>query len=220
MAATKRKKARGPGERAGLDAPVVLAAARRLAEREGVQALSMRRIAEALGVAANALYSHFPDKAALLDALLDDLLGAVDSDPAAPTWREGLSVILRQTRRLLLAHPDLIPLFLSRPGRGANAMRLGNAMLERLASAGIEGARAAEALRILLIYTLGFAAHEAPRANDPAGQARIRESQAAFHSAIHLGRLQALSNQLAQHADEQTFETGLRWLLDGIAHPR
>ncbi len=96
-------------------------------------------------------------------------------------------------------------------------MRLGNAMLERLASAGIEGARAAEALRSLLIYTLSFAAHEAPRANDPAGQARIRESQAAFQSAKHLGRLQALSEQLAQHADERTFETGLGWLLDGIA---
>jgi hypothetical protein len=96
-------------------------------------------------------------------------------------------------------------------------MRLGNAMLEQLARAGIEGRPAAEALRILLIYTLGFAAHEAPRAGDPAGVERVRASEAAFRSAHGLRRLQALSGQLAKHADDGTFETGLRWLLAGLA---
>ena len=69
---------RSPGTRAGLTADAVLAAGRELVEREGVDALTMRRLAETLGVAPNTLYSYFPDKAALLDALLDSLLAEID----------------------------------------------------------------------------------------------------------------------------------------------
>jgi TetR/AcrR family transcriptional regulator, tetracycline repressor protein len=178
----------------------------------------MRSLAEQLGVAANALYSYFPDKAALLDGLLDHLLGDIPRpDTGLSDWRGRLAGIMRSTRALLLRYPDLIPLFLSRPGRGPNAMRLGNDMLEALAAAGLEGKKAAQALRILLIYALGFAAHEAPRRRDPAGQQRIRDSEQAFGGAAHLPRMRQLSGELAQHADDQTFETGLHWLLSSIA---
>lgn len=212
----KRRRSRAPGERAGLDAGAVLTAARRVAASEGLGGLSMRRLAGELGVAANALYSYFPDKAALLDALLDHLLGDIEVAPRAD-WQHRLTGILRRTREVLLAHPELIPLFLARPGRGANAMRLGNAMLACLAQGGLDEPAAVEAVRILLIYTLGFAAHEAPRRADPAGERRIRESEAAFRAAAHLPHLRALSGELARHADDATFETGLRWLLAGIA---
>jgi AcrR family transcriptional regulator len=176
----------------------------------------MRRLAEALGVTANALYSYFPDKSALLDALLDDLLGEIPV-PSTAAWQDGVVAILRDTRRLLLAHADLIPMFLARPGRGANAMRLGNAMLECFAAAGVTGRPAADALRILLIYTLGFAASESPRRRDPEGLRRIRASEAAFRGAEHLPALRGLSRELARHPDDETFETGLRWLLAGVA---
>jgi len=210
------RRSRGPGDRAGLAAADVIAAARTLARRSGVQAISMRRLADALGVTANALYSYFPDKSALLDALLDDLLGEIPV-PSTATWQDGVVAILRDTRQLLLAHADLIPLFLARPGRGANAMRLGNAMLDCFAAAGVSGRLAADALRILLIYTLGFAASEAPRRGDPEGVRRIRASEAAFRAAEHLPALRGLSHELARHPDDATFETGLRWLLAGIA---
>lgn len=195
----------------------MIAAARELAGRAGVLSISMRRLAEELGVTANALYSYFPDKSALLDALLDDLLGEIHVPPAASGWQAPLVAILRETRRLLLAHAELIPLYLARPGRGANAMRLGNVMLECLAAAGLRGRPAADALRILLIYTLGFAAHEAPRRSDPDGEKRIRASKAAFQRAQHLPQLRELSGELARHPDEETFEIGLAWLLRGIA---
>lgn len=191
-------------------------AARALAEREGVASISMRRLAGELGVTANALYSYFPDKSGLLDALLDDLLGEIDVREGAG-WQEPLVAILRQTRQVLLTHAELIPLYLSRPGRGANAMRLGDAMLACFATAGLNGRPAADALRILLIYTLGFAAHEAPRTRDPEGEQRIQASASAFRGADHLPRLRALSAELARHPDDETFETGLRWLLHGIA---
>ncbi len=84
-------------------------------------------------------------------------------DPGAADWRTALRELMRSTRRLLLAHADLIPLFLSRPTRGPSALRVGEVTLGLLARAGIEGPEAVEALRILLIYSFGFAAFEAPR---------------------------------------------------------
>src|SRR5688572_26763773 len=69
---------RRPGNRAGLDAGRVLEAARDLTRQGGVEALTMRRLASALGVAPNALYSHYSDKSALLDAVLDSLLSEVE----------------------------------------------------------------------------------------------------------------------------------------------
>jgi TetR/AcrR family transcriptional regulator, tetracycline repressor protein len=214
---TRPRRSRGRGERAGLAAADVVAAARDLAGRGGIEAISMRRLADELGVTANALYTYFPDKSSLLDALLDDLLGGIATPDGRSGWQEPLVAILRDTRRVLLAHRDLIPLYLARPGRGANAMRLGDAMLESLARGGVGGRAAADALRILLIFTLGFAAHEAPRRSDPAGPARIRASEAAFRGADERPRLRHLAGELARHPDDETFERGLRWLLSGIA---
>jgi AcrR family transcriptional regulator len=156
----------------------VLAEARRVSEREGVEQLTMRRLAEGSGVAPNALYSHFADKSALLDALMDSLLADVEV-PALDevNWREGLLDLMRSTRRFLLRHADLLPQFLSRPRRGPNATRLGEETLKLLARAGLGGVEAIDALRILLIYTFGFVAQEAPRRMDPEPELRRMKNE-------------------------------------------
>jgi TetR/AcrR family transcriptional regulator, tetracycline repressor protein len=180
-----------PGQRAGLDRAEVLAAARAIVDGGGVETLSMRRLAIVLGVAPNALYSHFDDKQALLDAVLDDLLGAIpDPAPDAP-WRDALVELLTASRLVVADHPALIPLFIARPGVGPNALRLGAAMQALLAKAGVTGRDADDALQILLIYTLGFAAHEAPRRVRPPARG-------------------------GRHPDDATFATGLAWLIDGV----
>src|SRR4051794_19606376 len=145
-----RTRRRGPGERAGLARAVVLEAARAISTREGLGHLTMRRLAARLGVAPNALYSHFADKSALVDALVDAVLGGVPLPvPGGPDWRAGLVHLMSESRRLLLAHAELIPLFLSRAARGPNALRLGEATLGLLARAGLEGAPAVQALQVL-----------------------------------------------------------------------
>jgi TetR/AcrR family transcriptional regulator, tetracycline repressor protein len=208
---------RGRGERAGLSREAVLRATRRLVERDGLDRLSLRRLSAELGVAPNAIYSYFDGKVALVDALLDELLGEIAlPSPDRGDWRDRLIALMDSSRRLLLAHPDLIPALLTRPARGRNGRRLGEATLALLAEGHIRGERAVEALRALLVFSLGFAAMEAPRRADPAGRARVEESAVAFASDEELPHLRASAALLAQHADDRSFENGLRWLLAGI----
>jgi len=219
MSTSERPRHRGAGQRAGLSRELVLAAARRIADAEGVDHLTMRRLAAELGVLPNALYTYVPDKEALLDALIDDLLADIEADaPATGDWRDGLVRVMDSSRRLLLAHPQLVPVFLARPGLGPNAARLGEITFGLLRRGGLEGERAVEAFRALLIYSLGFAAFQARRLPEEAG-ARSARAEAAFASlpADSFPEMRRLARHLASPATDHQFHTGLRWLLDGIA---
>lgn len=192
------EKRRTPGQRAGLSRARVLATAHQLLAESGLDALTMRALAERLEVAPNALYSHVASKTTLIDDVLDDVLDEVEA-PAAdiedPT--AGLHELMASTYQILLAHRDLVPLYLARQGaRGPNAQRLGEIMLDLLARAGVSGTAAHEALRVLIVYTIGFAAF-------------------ATRPPIHPG---AGSPVPAEELSEN-FDSGLRWLLAGIAGP-
>jgi TetR/AcrR family tetracycline transcriptional repressor len=172
----------------------VFAAARELLDERGVDGLTMRALAARLEVSPNALYSHVGGKTELIDGLLDELLGEVEppdadrEDPAA-----GLRALMTATYGTLLAHPELVPLYLARQGaRGANAQHLGDVMLALLERAGVDGARAREAQRVLIVYTIGFAALAAP-------------------PLVESGRRIQLSPRMFAN-----FSSGLGWLLAGI----
>jgi TetR/AcrR family tetracycline transcriptional repressor len=157
---------RTPGQRAGLTHDAVLAAARRVFAERGLDGLSMRAVAQELGVAPNALYSHVADKGALVDALLDDVLGALDAPEPHAEPHAGLRGVMLATYDLLGRHPDLVPLYLARQGaRGQNARALGAAMTVLLARLGVDGDAAGRVVRALIVSTLGFAALAA--ADDP-----------------------------------------------------
>lgn len=208
--------ARRAGQRAGLSRQVVLEAARRIAERDGLGHLTMRHLSDELGVMPNALYSYFPDKEALLDALLDELLGEIPiPDPDAVDWRDGLTALMDDSRRLLVAHPQLVAMFLSRATTGPNASRLGEATFRLLRNGGLEGERAVEAFRALLIYSLGFAAIQAPRQESDA--ARVERARGAFGSlpADEFPEMHRVAEHLATRPSDENFLRGLRWLLDG-----
>lgn len=210
---------RTPGQRAGLARGDVLACALGLAEREGLEQVTMRRLAGELGVSPNALYTYFPDKTAILDALFDAVLGELEPpDPDAGPWQDALAELMRASRRLLLAHPRLAALFLARPG-GANAMRLGEATFRILARGGVTGKRSVDACRALLTYTLGFAAMEVPRAPEPEGAERTERAAALIGGLDpeEFAATRALARELAAHPGDAEFDAGLRWLIGGIA---
>jgi len=178
---------RTPGRRAGLSRTAVLDAANDLLAESGLAALTMRAVATRLGVAPNALYSHVVSKTALVDDLLDGRLALVTETDADGDPTGGLHAVMTSTREVLLGRPDLVPLYLARQGaRGPNARRLGDIMLTLLDRAGVTGDDAQEALRVLIVYTIGFAAlttDEGPLSDAEVGR---------------------------------NFDRGLRWLLAGI----
>lgn len=185
---------RRPGQRAGLTRAAVLTAARDLVAEGGGDALTMRALARRLEVAPNALYSHVPSKTALLDDLLDDLLALVaapgpDADPVA-----GLTAVLSSTYAVLVAHPDLVPLYLARQGaRGPNAVRLGELMDALLGRAGLDGGTVPLARRVLIVHTIGFAAFATTFPAVPGEERPVPAGDAA-----------------------RSFEHSLGWLLAGI----
>ncbi|MGY1742566.1 MULTISPECIES: TetR/AcrR family transcriptional regulator [unclassified Blastococcus] len=184
---------RTPGQRAGLSRDQVLAGARALLAEGGADALTMRALAARLGVRPNALYSHVADKDELLEALVDDALAAVPDPAPDVDWRTGLRDLMAASHRALLGSPQLVPLTLGRGSRGPHARRLGEGVTALLARGGVTGAPAREALRVLVVYTIGFAAFEVRPGFTDADPAQRRADL------------------------DRTYERGLDWLLAGIA---
>ena len=180
----------------------------------------MRSVADKLRVAPNALYSHVQSKQELMDALLDSILGEIRLPDGERSWRDRLVTLLRRSRAILLEHGDLLPLVMSRPTRGENALRVGEATLACLTEAGLSGDRAVEALQILLVYTIGFAAYEYPRRTDPRDAQRRARSKAEFRVADGSPLVRAAADSLAGHPDDRAFEQGLSSLVDGLVEPR
>ena len=102
-----------PGGRITRD--IVLAAALELIDRDGVDGLSMRRLARVLGRDPMILYRHAPNKAALLDGVAETVLAQLKVDPADPDWAAQLRAVARGYRALALAHPKVVPLLVTRP---------------------------------------------------------------------------------------------------------
>ncbi len=171
---------RSPGQRAGLTRAHVLATAADLVTAGGAAALTMRRVADALGVAPNALYSHVASRTALLDAVLDARLAAVAVPDRGPDAAAELRELMVRTYDVLVDQAELVPLYLARQGaRGPEARRLGAAMLEQLGRLGVTGADADEARRVLIVHTIGVAAFRSPLDEDrPLGPADSRRHHA------------------------------------------
>jgi hypothetical protein len=136
------------------------------------------------------------------------------------SWRKGLLELMRASRRILLGHADLLPYVLARPMRGPEAIRLGEQTLTLLARGGLQSGAAVDALHVLLTYTFGFVAMEAPRRVEPNPERRRSMSEAAFAAAQATPHVRALAAPMSRHAGDSTFDAGLRWLLDGLAADR
>ncbi|EID77855.1 TetR family transcriptional regulator [Rhodococcus opacus RKJ300 = JCM 13270] len=93
----------------------VLACALGIVDRSGIDGLSMRRLGKALGRDPMALYRHAPSKAALLDALAERVLEQFEVDIGDVDWATQLREVARGFRRLALAHPQMVPLLVTRP---------------------------------------------------------------------------------------------------------
>lgn len=143
------------GSHAGLTADAIVAAAIRIADEEGLPALSMRRIAEALEVEAMALYHHFPNKAALLDAVVEKIAtSAAAPDFADSSWQDGIRDYARGQIRVLLWHPNLVELVMSRPAVTARNLALLEGLVEFLCAAGFSARRSLDMVYVINEFVL------------------------------------------------------------------
>jgi AcrR family transcriptional regulator len=122
---------------------VVLAEALALGDEGGYDAVTIRGVADRVGVTPMALYRHVGDKEGLLDGLADVLYAELRIPDLAEDWWQGLAGLARSTRAVLLEHPWAVPLF-SRPLAGPNSLALGSALAAALRSAGFSRGEAAE----------------------------------------------------------------------------
>lgn len=141
------------GQHAGLTREAVLHAAVGLVDEHGLAALSMRRLGAELGVEAMALYHHVGNKDELLDGLVELLFA--ESVPAAPEHEPWQGALRRHARAMLdtlLAHPNLVPLVLSRPATTPGVL----AVLERTVSVARSSGMAADRALELVYALIGF----------------------------------------------------------------
>jgi TetR/AcrR family tetracycline transcriptional repressor len=197
----------------------VIAEARRIGAERGIQGLSMRPLADALGVMPNALYTYFPDKASILDAVLDDLIGDVERPRTRVSWRQGLVSMLGSYRRLLLTQPGLIGLTVSRPMAGPNAVRLREDMITLLRRGGLDDAETVNAFLALFAYTTGFVSFEAARTPGEL-DTRQRAKTRRLHESLPEGEFpstRALAERLAKRPGDREFTRGLHGVITGFA---
>jgi TetR/AcrR family tetracycline transcriptional repressor len=192
-----------------------------LLEEHGAGALSMRRLADRLGVAPNALYSHVRGKADLLDGLVDEVYAGLDLGVASSEeWTEQVAELSQAVREHLLAHPAVVPLALQRPGLGPHGLRFGEKLYDILRPAGLSDRAVVGAVSALLTYIVGFVALEAQRAADQLGNDDFVRRLGAFYGALPPRQLPnhvELAPLLARYSSDDRFEFGLRTFLTGLA---
>jgi TetR/AcrR family tetracycline transcriptional repressor len=223
------KMRRRPGPRRALTEDEILDAALGLLDDGGPNAASVRGIAARVGVAPNAVYTYFPDKAAVVNALVDRLLGEVDHDVFADRgrpWRERVEALALELRANLSAHPGAVALMIGGPMDGPHALALSERLLELLADTGLERADAARAAHLLIVYVFGSIALEVadPKQSGPLGPepertaTRIRAFSAT--PADRFPRSATAMATMAGYVSTDQYLWGLRRLLDGIAAQR
>ena len=192
-----------------------------LLDEHGPGALSMRRLADRLGVAPTALYTYVRGKADLIEGLIDQVYAdlTLNPDPSGD-WTQQLATLSQEIRDHLLAHPAVVPYALQQPGLGPHSLRLGEAIYNVLRPAGFSDQAVVGTVYALLTYILGFVALEVPRAGtDPATSDEFVRRMWAFFAALPPGEFPhtvELAAQLARSSTDDQFQFGIRTFLAGL----
>jgi AcrR family transcriptional regulator len=200
----------------------IVRTATELIEREGSEALSMRRVAAELGVAVMSLYNHLPSKAALLDAVAERILGdmIVADDPAAD-WTERARSLVHAFRKVAREHPRSITLVLTRKVDAPSGLRPVEHALAIAADAGFDGRTSVRIMRALLAYAVGAQMREVGAAKMLDYLPKDRADPFDFLDRAEFPHVVTLQQDLLSHDPETDFEFGLDLLITAVnALPR
>ena len=216
---TTRTAAR-PRGRQPLTRERVLDTALRLADQGGLEALSMRKLGQALGVEAMALYYHFANKERVLDGIVDLVFGEIDVPAIGADWKTALRERAISVRDALARHRWAIGLMESRTNPGPANLRHHDAVIGCLRAAGFDMAMAAHAYSALDAYIYGFAL---TKMNLPfESTTDIADMAETMLEPFPLGEYPNLADFISEHAMKpgydfgDEFEYGLDVILDGL----
>ena len=144
----------------------VLAAAVALADREGAEALTVRRLADDLGVHPTSLYNHVPSKEAILDGVVERLFADVRLPEDITTWQDWVRAIAACFRDLARTHPGAFMVLTRRPAETPLAYGITELGLEVFDAGGFSQVDAVQAVRAVSLAVLGCALNECPPMGD------------------------------------------------------
>ncbi|MFB7338233.1 TetR/AcrR family transcriptional regulator C-terminal domain-containing protein [Streptomyces adustus] len=189
-----------------------------VAETEGMEKLSLHKIAAAVGVRTMSLYNHVDDKADVLDAMADVILqGIAVPDAEELPWEDGLRAVARSFRAAALEYPRSASLVLTRRLNAPAVMPVVEVVLRFLNRAGLEGADAVHVLRAFIAFLVGTLSREVGMAPMYAGAipgVTATSEQELVDSG--LPAVAAVAGELAVIDHEAEMEFGLELLLDTV----
>ena len=196
----------------------VVTTALALADRHGLEALTMRGLARELGVEAMSLYHHVANKDALLDALAEWIFARIELPGEHEPWRAGMVKRAASARDVLASHPWALGLIESRATPGPALLRHHDAVLGCLLANGFPAALAAHAFSVIDAYVYGFVLTEENLPFDPAANKGTEAYAAGVASLLqdypHLAAvIPALANGYSFAAE---FDYGLDLILDAL----
>ncbi len=218
--ARRRRSAR----RAPLTPEAIAEAALGVLDRDGLGAVSMRRVAEELDTGAASLYWHFGNKDELLDAVFDRVIGEIRVPAPDPDrWQEQVKEVARGARGVMRAHRDIYKVSLGRYPVGPNALAFVEGMLAILRSGGVADRASAYATHLLTIYVGAYALEEGARPQ-VSGQGMHPDEMLGmirgYFASLPAGRFPnvvALAEDLTASDPDEEFEMGLDLLVGGLA---
>ena len=196
----------------------------RLLDQEGLDALSMRRLAEELDTGAASLYWHVGSKAGLLDLIFDQVIGEVEMPrPQSDRWQEQLKQVARAVRAVILRHRDIVRISIGRIPMGPNALRVSEGVFAILRAGGVPDQLAVTAQYLLFAIINGFTLDETTElgvdVRGPVDEefANVARDYLASLPADQFPNLVAVADHIGYADNDQSFELLIGLFVDGLA---
>ncbi len=206
--------------RAPLNRDRVLRAAVAFADRHGIEALSMRKLGQELGVEAMSLYNHVANKDDILDGIVDIVVAEIEVPEKGGEWREEMRRRAVSAREVLTRHPWAVMVMETRRNPGVAAMRYYDAVIGCLRRAGFTIALAAHAFSVLDSYIYGFVLQETGMPFDT--EEELADVAGGILQQLPVDDFPHFFEMITEHALQPgysyaaEFEWGLDLILDGL----
>jgi AcrR family transcriptional regulator len=209
------RKRRSRAVRPPLDRGRIVAAGLRIVDEDGIEAFSLRRLADSLGVSPMSIYWHVADKAELLRLIGEAVLDEVEMPEAKGDWRGQLRDVHRSLLWTVIQHPNTTNIVIGQARFGAAGITLFERILSILLRAGFSPEAAFDAYQSLYLFTLGFSAV----AGRSAEFREVQRQGLVYMLGLPEDRfpsIRTVAPVIGRRSLEEQFEIGLDVVIEGI----